>query len=137
MVYFEEEVMQLSSVRTILSYIHIFMKSNTIFFPAIATAILRSERNAESTPAPTLQTTINSTLCGDIRLLLQQQGRDGRDGRDGPRGLAGPQGPAGYQGLPGTSGLKGEKGEPGIQLQGPAGPQGMYTILKLLKVSFL
>ena len=91
----------------------------------------------ESTPAPTLQTTINSTLCGDIRLLLQQQGRDGRDGRDGPRELAGPQGPAGYQGLPGPSGLKGEKGEPGIQLQGPAGPQGKYTILKLLKVSFL
>jgi len=100
------------------------MKSSTVFFPAIATAILRSERSAESTPAPTLQTTINSTLCGDVRLLLQQQGRDGRDGRVGPRGPAGPQGPAGYQGPTGPSGMKGEKGEPGIQLQGPAGPQG-------------
>ena len=66
------------------------------------TAIPRSERNAESAPTSTLQTTINSTLCGDIRLLLQQQGKDGRDGRDGPQGPAGP------------SGMKGEKGDPGI-----------------------
>jgi len=78
-----------------------------------ATAVPRSERSVESTPTSTLQTTINSTLCGDVRLLLQQQGKDGRDGRDG---LQGPVGPPG---------MKGEKGDRGIQLRGPPGPQGI------------
>ena len=64
--------------------------TNNIFSPT-ATAISRSERSAESTPTSTLQTTINSTLCGDVRLLLQQQGKDGRDGRDGPQGKQGPR----------------------------------------------
>ena len=85
-----------------------------------ATALPRSERSAESIPTSTLQTTINSTLCGDVRMLLQQQGRDGRDGRDGLQGKQGPRGPAG------PSGMKGEKGKPGIQLQGSPGPQGRY-----------
>ena len=62
---------------------YIYSLKNEIFSPA-ATAISRSQRSAESTPTSTLQTTINSTLCGDVRLLLQQQGKDGRDGRDGP-----------------------------------------------------
>ena len=95
-----------------------------------ATAISRSERNVEPTAASTLQTTINSSLCGDVRLLLQQQGKDGRDGRDGlqgkpgPQGPVGPQGPAGPEGSVGPYGIKGEKGDPGIQLQGADGPQG-------------
>ena len=100
-----------------------------IFSPA-ATAISRSERNVESTPTSTLQTTINSTLCGDVRLLLQQQGKDGRDGRDGLQGPVGPQGPAGphgrdgLQGPAGPPGTKGEKGNQGIWIRGPPGLQG-------------
>jgi len=82
-----------------------------IFSPA-ATAVPRSERSAES---PTLQAT-NNSFCGNVPVLLHQQGRDGRDGRDG---LQGPVGPPG---------MKGEKGDPGIQLQGPPGPQGMYVV---------
>ena len=77
-------------------------KHDVYTFSPTVTALPRSERSAESTPTSTQQTTINSTLCGDVRLLLQQQGRDGRDGRDGFQGPAGPRGPAG------PSGMKGE-----------------------------
>ena len=90
----------------------------------VATAIPRSERSAESTPAPSLQTSNSSSLCGNIPVLLHQQGRDGRDGRDGPQGPAGPWGPDGFQGPVGPSGMKGEKGDQGTQLQGPPGLQG-------------
>ena len=78
------------------------------------TVVQRSERSAES---PTLQST-NNSFCGNVPVLLHQQGRDGRDGRDG---LQGPVGPLG---------MKGEKGDPGIQLQGSPGPQGMYVVSK-------
>ena len=59
-------------------------------------------RNPVSAPA----------LCGNIPVLLHQQGRDGRDGRDG------------LQGPIGSPGMKGEKGDQGTQLQGPPGQQG-------------
>jgi len=105
-------------------YVHLQICINLITLFPTATAISRSERSVGSTPTSTLQTTINSTLCGDVRLLLQQQGKDGRDGHDGSQGPAGPQGLAGNLGPAGYPGIKGEKGDPGIQLQGPAGPQG-------------
>jgi len=101
-----------------------------LYSTLLATAVSRSERSIESTPASTLQTIINSTLCGDVRLLLQQQGKDGRDGRAGPQGPIGPhgrdgfQGPAGLhgrdglQGPAGPPGTKGEKGDRGMQLEG-------------------
>ena len=78
--------MHLSSM---LCYIDIHSKMK-YFSPAV-TALPRSERNVESTAASSLQTTINSSLCGDVRLLLQQQGKDGREGRDGLQGKPGPQ----------------------------------------------
>ena len=93
-----------------------------MFSPA-ATAITRSERSAESTPAPSQQASNSSSLCGNIPVLLHQQGRDGRDGRDGLQGPVGPQGPTGL------SGIKGEKGDRGIQLQGPPGLQGTLFLL--------
>ena len=99
-------------------------------FTPIATTTSRSERSVESTPTSTLQTTINSTLCGDVRLLLQQQGKDGRDGRDGLQGPVGPQGPAGphgrdgLQGPAGPPGTKGDQGHQGIWIRGPPGLQG-------------
>ena len=108
-----------------------------------ATALPRSERSAESTPAPSLQASNSSSLCGNIPVLLHQQGRDGRDGRDGLQGPVGPsgmkgekgdqgiqlQGADGQQGPVGPSGRKGEKGDQGIQLQGPPGLQGRYIVL--------
>ena len=85
---------------------------HAIIFSPVATAVPRSERSAESASAPTLQAT-NNSFCGNVPVLLHQQGRDGRDGRDGLQGPAGPPG------------MKGEKGDPGIQLQEP---QGMYVV---------
>ena len=78
-------------------------------FSPSATAIPWSERNAESTPAPALNTIINSTLCGQVRLLLQHL-----QGPVGPQGPAGPQRPVGPHG---HDGLQGPAGPPGIKVK--------------------
>ena len=94
----------------ILKFILVFICSK--FLPA-ATDISRPQRSAESTAAPTTQSTISgpSPYSGTPFLVLQQ-GKDGRDGRDG---------------LPGRTG---EKGEPGVRgREGSTGPRGMSELL--------
>ena len=78
-------------------------------FPA-ATAISRRQRNAESTAAPTTQSTTGPFPYSGSPFLVLQQGKDGRDGVNGRDGR---------DGLPGKSG---EKGDPGVQ--GPPGSTG-------------
>ena len=88
------------------------------FFPA-ATDISRPQRSAESTAAPTTQSTTSapSPYSGTPFLVLQQ-GKDGKDGVNGRDGR---------DGLPGRTG---EKGEPGVQgPPGSTGPQGKSELL--------
>ena len=84
------------------------------FFPA-ATDISRPQRSAESTAAPTTQSTTTgpSPYSGTPFLVLQQgkdgkDGVNGRDGRDGLPGSTGEKGEAGVQGPPGSTGPQGE-----------------------------
>jgi len=82
-----------------------------------ATVITRTQRNAESTAAPSSQTTTDPSPCGGPPFLVLQQGKDGTNGRDGVNRRDG------RDGLPGT---KGEKGDSGVQgPPGPLGPQGI------------
>ena len=100
----------------ILKFIVVFIHSK--FFPA-ATDISRPQRSAESTAAPTTQSTTSgpSPYSGTPFLVLQQ-GKDGRDGVNGRDGR---------DGLPGRTG---EKGEPGLWgREGSPGPRGMSELL--------
>ena len=100
----------------ILKFILVFIHNK--FFPA-ATDISRPQRSAESTAAPTTQSTTSgpSPYSGTPFLVLQQ-GKDGRDGVNGRDGR---------DGLPGRTG---EKGEPGARgRHGSTGPQGMSKLL--------
>ena len=72
------------------------------------------QRNAESTAAPTTQSTTSgpSPYNGTPFIVLQQgkDGRDGvngRDGRDGLPGRTGEKGDTGVQGPPGSTGRRG------------------------------
>ena len=83
-------------------------------------------RNAESTAAPTPQTTTDPSPYGGPPFLVLQQGKDGINGRDGANGRDGTNGRDGRDGLTGTKGAKGDSGVQGPL--GPLGPQGTYTI---------
>ena len=91
-----------------------------------ATAISRPQRSAESTAAPTTQTTSGPSSYNGSPFLVLQQGKDGTNGRDGVNGRDGRDG---LPGPVGPSGTKGEKGDPGIVAQGAAGPQGTYVYM--------
>ena len=92
-----------------------------------ATAITRTQRNAESTAAPTPQTTTDPSPYGGPPFLVLQQGKDGINGRDGKDGANGRDGTNGRDGRDGMTGTKGAKGDSGVEgPQGVLGLQGTY-----------
>ena len=104
--------------------VHMKCQLGSNFLPT-ASAITRTRRNAESTAAPTTQTTTDPSPYGGPPFLVLQQGKDGINGRDGKDGANGRDGTNGRDGRDGLTGTKGAKGDSGVRGPlGPLGPQG-------------